>query len=263
MDVLDAFILGLVQGFTEFLPISSSGHLIITGKLLGFYEMPLSFELTAHLATLLAVIIALKKPLLKLIKKPFQKKTLLIVIASVPTAIIFLLFKGLFKSAFDGRYLIYCFLATAIFLFVSDIAYNKTAAKKPAMLKTSPTVLDAAFIGIAQGVAGLPGISRSGATIAAAKILGVSKPEAAEFSFLISVPIIIASALFGLIGEKSAAGVSALPLFTGFLSAFLSGYAAVSFMLKVVSKHGSYIFSMYLIIISVFLIVNKFALKLF
>ncbi|MCL2797100.1 MAG: undecaprenyl-diphosphate phosphatase, partial [Firmicutes bacterium] len=265
MNILDAIILGIAQGLTEFLPISSSGHLILAGKLAGIGTMPLAFELMTHLATLLAVVIALRKPIISLIKKPFQKMTAVLIVATIPTAIIFFVFKTFFESAFDGRYLLYCFGATAILLMVTEWARGgktkneerkakndgRKANLQPvgddpsgfmqiigrdaliapdnmpnviggAMRASRPTIgvssckssqkklpvphspstvhfLDAIIIGIAQGMAGMPGISRSGATICTGRLLGVDRKTSAEFSFLLSIPIILGSCAWGFI----------------------------------------------------------------
>ena len=262
MSAWEAFILCIVQGVTEFLPVSSSGHMILVGRLLGIRHMPLSFELVTHLATLLAVLIALRKPVWKLVKKPFSKKTALLLTATVPTVLIFFLFQSFFRSAFDGRFLIYSFGVTAVLIFVTGFFPLKKRAE-PQSLKPLPSFLDAAFIGIAQGIAGLPGISRSGATICTARIAGVEKEAAAEFSFLLSVPIIIGSSLFEFIGDGSAGMVSAGALFIGFLTAFAVGFICINFMLKFVAKRGMNGFAVYLMILTVFLFVDKFLLGLF
>jgi undecaprenyl-diphosphatase len=129
--------------------------------------------------------------------------------------------------------------------------------------KTLPSFLDAAIIGIAQGVAGLPGISRSGATICAARLTGVEKEASAEFSFLLSVPIIIGSSIFEFIGGDGLGGVSVGPLMIGFVSAFAVGFAAVKFMLKFIAKRGMNVFAAYLMILTVFMIVDRFFLGIF
>ncbi|MCL2061363.1 MAG: undecaprenyl-diphosphate phosphatase [Firmicutes bacterium] len=256
MSGLDAFILGIVQGLTEFLPISSSGHLILTGKLLGVAHMPLAFELVTHLATLLAVVMVLRKPLFALIKRPFQKKTALLLTATVPTVLIFLLFQSVFKASFDGRYLLYCFGFTALLI----IAASAVRRKNP---KTLPGFLDAALIGVAQGLAGFPGISRSGATICTARLTGTDKKESAEFSFLLGIPIILGSFLWELFGGGSFGNVAPLPLVIGFFTAFIVGFFCAVFMLRFIAKGNMTGFAAYLCILTLFLIVDKFALHLF
>jgi len=265
MSILDSLILGILQGLTEFLPISSSGHLILAGHVLGVSEMPLIFELIVHLATLLAIVIVMRKTVWSLVKKPLQKTNALLIVATIPTVIIFFIFRSLFESAMDGRFLIYCFGITAILLLVSGTKRKVAKNKNADTLKPLPTFIDAPIIGIAQGVAGFPGISRSGITIATAKLLGVEQSKAAEFSFLLSVPIILGSSLFAIIegSNSSFSGVSAVSLLVGFVTAFVTGLACVKFMLKLLQSRSMTPFAVYLIILVVFLIVNRFFLHLF
>lgn len=253
---MEAFILGLVQGLTEFLPVSSSGHTIIAGKLMGITQIPMAFELIIHLATLLAVIIVMRKDIVPLVKKPFGRDTALILTATVPTVLLVLLFQKLFRASFSGEYLIYCFIVTAILLIVSGI--RKTNLIKPKM-----SFADAAIIGIAQGIAALPGISRSGSTISAAKILGNDSQTSTRFSFLISIPIIIGSAAVELITNSSAMGIGIVPLLVGFSAAFASGLAGIKLMVKVFSSRSLDGFAIYLCLLSVFLLCNDTFLHLF
>ena len=240
MRVYQAIILGIVQGLTEFLPISSSGHQIIAGRLLGIDHVPLGFELLTHIATLLAVCIAMRKTLWALLKKPKQKMNLLVIVATVPTVIIFFVLRTFFESAFDGRWLAVCFAATAVLLFVSGMIKTKNSDKKLGFL-------DAAIIGIAQGAAGMPGISRSGATIATAKLLGQSQENAASFSFLISIPIIIGATIWQFVGGGFSFGIAVLPAIAGFIASFIVGFFSITFMLRLVKKMSLNGFSIYLI----------------
>lgn len=256
MSVLEAFILGMVQGLTEFLPISSSGHTILAGKLLGIYEVPLSFELLTHLATLLAVCIAMRKKLWQIVKKPLGKDMRLIIVATVPTVLIVFLFQDFFKSTFSGEYLVYCFLITAALIIISGL-------KKPKMVKLEMGYFDAAVVGFVQGVAALPGISRSGSTICASTLLGNSKKTSADFSFLISIPIIIGSSVVEFITNDSAVGIGAMPLIVGFFSALAFGVLGVFLLLKLLQKHSLDGFAVYLFLLSLFLLLNDFVLHLF
>lgn len=256
MSVLEAFILGLVQGLTEFLPVSSSGHTIIAGKLLGLNSVPMAFELIIHLSTLLAVVIVMRKQVFAVVRRPLGKDMRLIIIATVPSVLVVFAFQKFFRSAFSGEYLIYCFLVTAILLVVSGFERKK-------LVKPEISYFDAAIIGFAQGVAALPGISRSGSTIATAKILGNERENSTRFSFLISLPIIIGSAAFELITNKSAVGIGVLPLLVGFFSAFLSGLIGVKLMIKVFSRRSLDGFAIYLCLLSVFLLCNETFLHIF
>ncbi|MCL2591820.1 MAG: undecaprenyl-diphosphate phosphatase [Defluviitaleaceae bacterium] len=278
-----------MQGITEFLPISSSGHLIIVGRAVGVNYMPLGFELLTHLATLLAVIVVMRKTLFGLVRKPFQKMNLLIIVATLPTVVIFLIFRNVFESAFDGRWLAFCFLITAIVLFVSGMLGRKARGGMPGMRslqmnKKQSTLavgdahrasrndikelsfLDATIIGIIQGTAGLPGISRSGVTIAGAKMLGQDQQTAANFSFLIAIPIIIGASIFQFVGvglSADAFGVSVAAAAAGFLAAFITGFIAISLMLKLFSRISLDAFAIYLVVLALFVVLNDFVWFLF
>ena len=216
----------------------------------------MAFELIIHLATLLAVVIAMRKQVFEVIRKPLGKDVRLIFVATVPSAAVVFLFQSVFRSAFSGEYLIYCFLVTAILLVVSGMNTKK-------LVKPEISYLDAAVIGLAQGVAALPGISRSGSTIATAKLLGVDKEQSTRFSFLISLPIIIGSAAVELITNKSAVGIDVVPLIVGFATAFVSGLVGVKLMLKVFARRSLDGFAIYLCLLSVFLLCNETFLHIF
>lgn len=268
MTIIEAIIIGLVQGLTEFLPISSSGHMLLAGRLLDV-EVSLGLELFMHIATLLAVIIVLRKEVASCIKKPLSKPTLLIIVATIPTVLIVLLFQSFFFSAFDGRFLAYCFLLTAILLMAASIIKPKKASGQlTTPLKNinyheslkSVSFIDATIIGCVQGFAALPGLSRSGSTISTGMMLGNEKTTIARFSFLISIPIIIGSSILELSGNGlSMAGVTILPLIFGFLAAFLSGLFAIKFMLKKLLLSFN-MFAIYLLALSIFLFLDMFIL---
>lgn len=257
MSIFESFILGLVQGLTEFLPVSSSGHLILVSQILGLEKMSVGFELICHLGTLLAVIIALNKDILAVIKKPLGKPMRLIVVATIPTVIIVVAFRGFFRSAFGGEYLVYGFLITAILLLIVGFAPRKATPNK------QMSYLDAVIIGTAQGIAALPGISRSGSTIAAGSLLGLDRATSARFSFLICIPIIIGSSLVELITNGVGVSIGVLPLLIGFFTSFASGFFAIKVMLKLLNKFNLDIFAIYLFILSTLMLLNQFLIHLF
>jgi len=268
MTILEAIIIGLVQGFTEFLPISSSGHMLLAGRLLGV-EVSLGYELFMHIATLLAVLIVLRKEVFSCIRKPISKPTLLIITATVPTVLIVLAFRSFFVSTFDGRFLAYCFLATAILLTAATMIKPKKSKQLDLKLKNninyheelkSVSFIDATIIGVVQGFAVLPGLSRSGSTISTGMMLGNEKTTIARFSFLISIPIIIGSSILELSGNGlNMSGISIFPLIFGFLAAFLSGLFAIKFMLKKLLLSFN-MFAVYLAALSIFLFLDMFIL---
>ncbi len=246
--------MGIVQGLTEFFPVSSSGHLVLAERIFGISNNSLAFELITHLGTLIAVIIVMRSKIFEIIKHPFSSTTLKIVLATIPTVIIVALFEGFFRAAFDGRYLIYCFLTTAALLTL-------TAFVKPVKIREDIGYLDSFIIGVAQGFAAMPGISRSGMTICSSVLLKNDRKKSADFSFLISIPIIIGSAAVELIGRQSMGTIGWLPLLVGFLAAFCSGLLSIKLLIK--SLNSLQGFAVYLIILSIFLIGNDFLFHLF
>ncbi len=240
------FVIGLIQGLTEFLPVSSSGHILIFSKLLNIDCDIILVSVVAHLGSLLAVIICMRKKLKPLIKKPFQKTNLNLIISTLPAIIIVLLFKGVVDKLYGMEFVLYGFLITGILLTIADLkkSQNQPINKKNALL-----------MGLMQGLAILPGISRSGSTMAVGMLAGVDQKDACEYSFLMSIPIIIGSGvweLFGLIGESIK--IEFFPLLVAFLSSFLFAILSIKIMLKVVKNNKLMIFSIYTIILSIILL---------
>lgn len=255
MTLLEAIILGLVQGATEFLPVSSSGHLILMGQIMGLNEVSVGFELVCHLGTLLAIILVMNKDIFELVKHPLSREMRLIAVATVPTVIIVFAFQGFFRNAFGGEFLIYSFLITAILLMVAGFAPKKVNRKM--------TYVDALVIGAAQGIAAVPGISRSGATIAAGSLMGNNRASSARFSFLISIPIIIGSSIVELATNGVGSGVGIWEMLLGFAASFASGLFSIKFMLKLLQKFNLDAFSVYLFVLAIFLLMNQYVLHLF
>ncbi|MCI8596084.1 MAG: undecaprenyl-diphosphate phosphatase [Clostridia bacterium] len=256
MTVLEAIILGLVQGLTEFLPVSSSGHLLLFGKFLGVGTVSVGFELVCHLGTLAAVCLAMRKDIAGIIKKPFSRQVRTVIIATIPTVIIAGAISYFFRDILEGSMLVYCFIITGILLLCCGFASGQNEEKR--MLYPH-----AAVIGAAQGIAALPGLSRSGVTMATATLLGYNREQSARFSFLISIPIIIGSSIVELALHGVGADVGAAALFAALVSSFASGLAAVTFMLKLLKKHSLDGFAIYLFLLSVFMLLNDYALHLF
>lgn len=243
MQWWEALILGIVQGLSEFLPISSSGHLLLLEKL-GLGQESLIFNIAVHIGTLLAVLIALRKSWLPLIKHPIQKTTGYILLASIPTVGIALILKYCAQPLLEGKLLGFGFVLTACMLFASE----KLNGTKLRALNAKNCLLT----GIAQGIAVLPGVSRSGATISALTLCGVEKTTAADFSFLLSIPIIIGSAI--LEGADILRGCAALDveigaLILGAAAAFLSGLLAIKIFLKLIKKRSMIGFAIYTLLI--------------
>ncbi len=251
METLYFVLLGLVQGLTEFLPVSSSGHLVFLDKIFGVETGNFIFvSIMLHVATLISVIILYYKQIWQLIKHPFSKNTLLIVVATIPTVIIVLLFKGFFENAFDGSYLGICFMITAILLMLTYFKTQSTTS----VVYHKMTYYNAMFVGIMQGFAVLPGISRSGSTISANVLQGVDSETSTSFSFILSIPIILASLVYEVYGclksgQQFFVG-SYLNLAIAFVVALISGIFAIKIMKKFAKTGRYYYFSIYLVIIA-------------
>lgn len=258
MTILVAIILGLVQGLTEFLPVSSSGHLVLLEKIFHVENNVILFDVVLHVATLLAVIIVYRKTIFELIKHPLCDKMQKLVFATIPTVIIALLFKGFFENSFNGELLYLGFIVTAIFLIIAQVVSQKEYQYR------NLSYGNAIVVGVFQGLAIMPGISRSGSTITSAIVQGVRREQAAEFSFLLSIPIILASLVYECFKlPSSVVTIPASCFIVGFIVALLAGIFSIKIMLKVVKKAKYWGFSAYLILLSIFLIINKFALHLF
>jgi undecaprenyl-diphosphatase len=241
MDVLDAIILGAIQGLTEFLPVSSSGHLELGKVVLGLEtEVGLLFSIFLHAATALSTLVVFRKDIADILKgllafrwNESYQFVLLIVISIIPL-VPYVFFKKEIEPFFEGRILwVGCFLLlTGSLLLLTHYFGNKEGKE------VGP--LQAFIIGIAQAIAVLPGISRSGATIATGLLLGVDKSKVARFSFLMVLPPILGAALLELkdyLEEPAAhAAIGTAPLIAGFIAAFVVGFAACTWMIGIVKK---------------------------
>ncbi|WP_055447554.1 undecaprenyl-diphosphate phosphatase [Lacinutrix mariniflava] len=253
MDIIDSIILGIIQGLTEFLPVSSSGHLELGKAILGDNSVPeesLLFTVVLHFATALSTIVIFRKDIIDIIKGLFkpginedQRFAGKIIISMIPAVIVGLFFEEQLEQLFGGNImLVGCMLlVTAVLLFLADKAKstNKEVSFKNALI-----------IGISQAIAMLPGISRSGATISTSVLLGNDKTKAARFSFLMVVPLIfgkIAKDLVG--GDLSFESQNITALGAGFVAAFISGLFACTWMIALVKKSKLSYFAIYCVIV--------------
>jgi len=252
MDALTGLILGLVQGLTEFLPVSSSGHLVLAELLFGAEEAPLAFEVWLHLATLTAVLAALRKEVLSLVRsldlrardaesKRWRGWILALGIGTVPAVVVGLTAADAVEAAFSNVRLVGVDLVvTAVVLFASRGFGGRGMPLTP---------LRALLIGIAQAVAILPGISRSGMTLVAGLALGLSGVDAARFSFLLAIPAILGAVVLQLPELASLGAEAPVPLLVGFVSAALSGYGAVLLVWRVVERGRLALFAPYCLLV--------------
>lgn len=237
MNILHAVVLGIVQGLTEFLPVSSSGHLILVPVLFGWPEQPLAFDTVIHLGTLCAVLVALREDLPKL----FENKMRLgwtIVAASVPALAVGYLFKDQIESTLRSPVVVAVSLALwGALLWVAD----RSAAPNAEANVERVGHRRAMFIGVMQALALIPGTSRSGVTITSGLFTGLSREAAARFSFLLSIPATAAAGALGLVNVlQGTESVPLVPLLVGFLTSFFAGLFAIRFLLLIL-KGRSYV----------------------
>ena len=240
-NIIKYIFIGFIQGITEFLPVSSSGHIVLFGSLFELDNL-LLISVVAHIGTLFAVIYCYRKRLKELIVHPFNATNLNLIIATIPTVIGVLLFNDFIESHFSTSALVWGFLVSAILLVNADLKKdgNKYITKKSSL-----------YMGISQAFAILPGFSRSGTTLTCGLLAGVKKQDALDFSFLMSIPIIIASAIWESVDLLSCQiTVSPIGIFIVMLSSFIFGILSIKLMLKTLNKNRLFYFSIYLVILA-------------
>lgn len=275
MDWLQALLLGIVQGLTEFLPVSSSGHLMIVRDLLGVDgDGFLDFTVTVHLATVLSTIIVFWKPICRLIAGLFKFKyneetdyVFKIIVSMIPVAIVGLLFKDQVESLFsDNLFTVaVCLIITAILLYLSDVSGRVSSRKKEEDAPASSTrngisYWQALVVGLGQALAVAPGLSRSGTTIATGLLCGVKRDVMAQFSFLMVLVPIIGEQFLDLVKSIGGdavlgGGLSPVCLVVGFLAAFVSGLFACKVMIAIVKKAKLTWFAIYCLVVSMLLLI--------
>lgn len=246
MTTWQAVILGLIQGLTEFLPVSSSGHLVLAQNIFGITEGALTFDILVHFGTIFAVFIVFWRDIVSLLKNPFQKLSWLIIIGSIPTAIIGFKFKDYFEAFYESPLIVgIALLVTGLLLWLAE------SVKSGLKNFDKMSWFNAFVIGIAQGLAITPGISRSGSTIASGLLLGLSKETAARFSFLMSIPVILGANLLEVkdLLEVGIQETNIFALILGPLTAAISGFFAIKFLLKILEGGSLKVFSYYVWVI--------------
>ena len=263
MNSLEAIILGILQGLTEFLPVSSSGHLVLFQHLFGLKEAELFFDVCVHLGTLVAVIIVFRHEIIKIISallqlvalggqkekflqkmesEPELKMAVLIVIGSIPTAILGLLFASIADRLFSSTLIVGLMLmVTGLLLWLTRKAETHAIAASDGHLTTAKAFI----IGIVQGLAIIPGISRSGSTISTGLLLGVDRETAARYSFLLSIPAIVGAGLLSLKDGFSQTTPVIWTSLLGAVTAAIVGYGALKSLLHLVKKGRLYVFAPY------------------
>lgn len=264
MNTIEAILMGILQGLTEYLPVSSSGHLTIAANLFGIDgEQNLTFTVAVHVATVLSTLVILWKEIVWILKGLFkwdgamnaeQRYVLAIVVSMIPVGIVGVFFKDYVEEIFGAGLMVVgcCLLLTALLLIFSYYARPRQ--------KENISLADAFVIGLAQAAAVLPGLSRSGSTIATGLLLGNKKEQLAQFSFLMVIPPILGEALLDILkamsqgSETATAGIGTWPLLAGFLAAFLSGCLACKWMIGIVRRGKLIYFGIYCAVVGLLLI---------
>ena len=249
MDTLQAILLGIVQGITEFLPVSSSGHLQIAKELLGVeLEENLSFDVTLPAATVLSTIVVFWHEIVRLMRGLFSRRfneeqayVLKLLLSMLPIGIVGFLFKEQL-NALLGSPAILAIVGAMLLLTAALLAFAYYAKPRP---KEQISYRDALLIGVAQACAAMPGLSRSGSTIATGLLLGNRKAAVAQFSFLMVLAPIMGEVLLEAAKGELSAGIGTVPMLCGFLAAFISGWLACRFMIEIVKRGKLIWFALY------------------
>ena len=250
MSFPEALILGITQGLTEFLPISSSAHLIVIPRLFGWSPHPLVFDTTLHLGTSLALVAYFSKALLSMVVD-FKEWWLKILLGILPAGVLGFFLNDLFANYFRdiGFVILFLLLGSLLMFLAEKFAFHKKLSAET----VSPS--KSLLMGFFQSLALFPGFSRSGSTISGGMILGFSRKEAARFSFLLSIPIVWAAGLyeFTKIPSLDTSDVSSIALVVGTLSSFTAGFFCIKFFMKFVSNHKLFPFIVYRLVLSILL----------
>ncbi len=264
MNVFQAAVLGLVQGLAEFLPISSSGHLILARMLMGISDADAAtgaymiLDVLLHAGTLLAVAVVFWKDWWDMLLHPIKNRTLLLlIVASIPALVVVLLFNDMVEQFFTGWFLGVSFLITAVFLLVAEWISGKEIRRDE-----KPKMKHAIAMGLMQAVALLPGVSRSGSTLTGGLCTHLDRKAAAKFAFMMSAPAILGSLLFegkDAIENGYLAELSLVPTLVGVAVAAISGYLAIRFMLRLIQKISLNWFALYVAIVGVVVLALQLA----
>jgi len=245
LTTLQALILGIVQGLTEFLPVSSSGHLVIFQHIFGIQEAPLTFDVVVHLGTMVAVFIAFWDDIVGILKKPFSRISCLILVGIIPAGLAGYFLAPLVEKAFESLLVVGLGLIFTGFV----LRYSEAISSRNITVKFTEetTFRDALFIGLLQAFAIIPGVSRSGSTIAAALVSGLDRDFAARFSFLLSIPVILGAGIFQLKDgfEYGYMSNGIITYCIGFTASAIFGYFAIKVVVNLVSQGRLSIFSYY------------------
>jgi len=266
MNIFTAIVLGIVQGLGEFLPVSSSGHLVLLQKVFGISEQTLFFDTMLHIGTLAAVVVVLWPDIVAILRKPIQPLTGFLIIATIPAVLAALVFGDAIEYIFDsGQFLGVCFLITTVLLCAAEFLSKRISKSNGYKKREEMNWLDALIIGIFQAIAIPPGISRSGATISGALSRRLDRDFAARFSFLLSIPAILGALVLNLkdlAKNSEAAGGMGAEVFVGALTAAIVGFFAVKLMLKIVREKSLFGFAIYTAVLGLLILFDQFVTHL-
>jgi undecaprenyl-diphosphatase len=266
MNILNAVILGIVQGLGEFLPVSSSGHLVLLQKVFGISEQTLFFDTMLHTGTLFAVVVVLRNDIIAILRRPIQPLTGFLIIATIPAVFAALVFSKQIEYIFNsGLFLGISFLITAVLLCVAELLSKHISSAEGYKKAEKMNWLDAFIIGIFQAIAIPPGISRSGATISGALSRRLDRNFAARFSFLLSIPAILGALVLNLkdlAKNGAAAGSIGAEVIAGTLTAAIVGFFAVKLMLKIVREKSLFGFAIYTAVLGALILFDQFVTHL-
>jgi undecaprenyl-diphosphatase len=274
MNIIQGIIIGIVQGLTEFLPVSSSAHLVFIQNILGV-ESSLAFDTFLHLGTLIAVLWFFRWDIIKMLKSwwlsigdilqgrfrqgfyddPYKRLAWYVILATIPVGIVGVLFEDSVDALFSGALYV-----PAFFLFVTGtILYLSQRMNSGNINLHNISKKEALFMGLGQACAILPGLSRSGTTIAAGLTAGLDKEFAAKFSFILSIPAILGAFVLQLKDIGSAMDVNFLPVFLGFIAAIIAGYMAIKWMLDLIQNKSLDIFAYYCWVVGIIVFMGSIA----
>ena len=274
MDILQGIIIGIVQGLTEFLPVSSSAHLVFIQNMLGV-ESSLAFDTFLHLGTLIAVLWFFRYDIIKMLSAwilslqdliqgrfregfysdPYKRLAWYVILATIPVGIVGVLFEDSVDALFSGALYV-----PAFFLFVTGtILYLSQRMASGNINLNNITKKEALWMGLGQACAILPGLSRSGTTIAAGLTIGLDKEFAAKFSFILSIPAILGAFILQAKDIGSAMDVNFLPIFFGFIASIIAGYMAIKWMLDLIKNRSLDIFAYYCWVVGIVVFMGSIA----
>jgi undecaprenyl-diphosphatase len=263
MSIFEAIILGIIQGFTEFLPVSSSGHMVLLQKIFGISEPVLLFDTMVHGGTLIAVFIVLWGDIWAIVRRIVQPLTVYLILATIPTVVVALIFKEFIEETFQSAaFLGFSFLFTALVLLVSEQGYP-TGRVKP---HVAMDWFDALVIGVCQAIAIIPGVSRSGLTLSGALSRRLNRDFAARFSFLLSIPAILGALVLqlkDLVRGEIILNIGIKPIIAGTLAAAVTGFFAIKFMLKFVKTRSLRGFAFYVAILGILVLADQYVFRFF